>query len=404
MSFFLIASFYLVSKRLAYTFIKSPVFSQITGLAVCLLPWIMMRSFAPIPETVGLLFFEITVLFFVKSNPIKFTSILVSLSLFHGRSFFSVIGLVVIFLCADAFSKKKPNTKFILGIIFSILVTSFWWVPIFGNILEVSSLKNLWISEYNPIMLFGAAAIFSLFGLFIFSQTNLDRKKLKYIGIWLIAAYAMYIIGTITGKNVLKFRELVYGFFPIAFFSVLFLTNIKKSKIKKSEHNTKNQNNMQLEIKKYSTAVFLILMLISSAWVINSRYPPIDVFDYSAMNTMADFKGTMVLTGFTSGYGIPIISEKKVIIGPFMEQLSDAQERLSDVDDFFKYSTDSNKIKILEKYNADLVYISRFEILEFGKTNVQILNNENKLDKIFENPYSKIYSVNKIKQKFSQNK
>ncbi|MCD6229200.1 MAG: hypothetical protein J7K00_00155 [Candidatus Diapherotrites archaeon] len=398
MSFFFIASFYFISRRIADRFIKNPMSSRLTGLVVCLLPWVLMRSFAPIPETVGLLLFLTAVLFFIESNPVQFAVILVPLVLFHGRSFLSVSGLVLIFFAADMFKGQKPSKAFLFGIGLAALATSFWWVPIFGEILSVNPLENPWISEYNPLMLFGAAAVFAFFGLL---SAHSRKGYLKYAWIWILAAYAMYVVGEVTGKNILKFRELAYGFFPVAFFSVLFLMRSGRfgSKICKNE-------NMQLfKLKKYSTAVFLTLMLFSSAWIITSRYPPIDDFDCSAMSAMASatgFEDGIVLAGFTPGYGIPVISGKKIVIGPFMEQLPDSQERLFDANLFFEDpgpgNGKGNADRILEKYNANLVYVSRSETLKFGSQKIKMLDANQNLNKLIENPYSKVYSFNPLKQ------
>ncbi len=146
-------------------------------------------------------------------------------------------------------------------------------------------------------------------------------------------------------SNVFQFREIVYAFIPIAGLAAAFIAS-------KREY-------LRL-LAPIAGVAFLVMLVVNL-----ETYPSIDAPDVGALKFLKNSRDKTVMGSYLEGYGIPVISGKKVVVGAFMEGVPDAEERISDLNEFLSTNDPARARSLAEKYGTKTILIGRLETRNF---------------------------------------
>ncbi len=332
-SFVILLCIFVYSFKIARIYLEKN-FALISAFFVSLLPWIFRRIVAPIPESIGLALFLILLYYLIKRN-LKVVAILLPfLALFHIRSFITFLLIFIILGIYFLIKKEISIRKFFLPIASAAIFSGLWVFSFFANY-PFAEFTNPWVYIFSITELFSFLWLFALF-----SVTILIWSKKHNLFNWFFIAGLVVML--FFGNTIFGFRELTYLFFPAGFLSAYLLQLIKE--------------------KVNSTAslflfVILVFFLISAnvAWIQQQSY--FTSQSLNAVKALDNFEGKIVLSDFGLSYTIPFYSSKKVVIGPFMEQLTDSKERAPGSMNFFRECKSNG---FLEKYAVELVHLTPF--------------------------------------------
>lgn len=313
----------------------------LTATIVVLLPWLFKRILNLIPETFGLLFF-LAGIYFLNEKKFKVLMIIMPvLALMHYRSFLSFLAIFILYSIYMIQEKKILLKDFILPIASSITLPMLWFLPRLNELLSINAVNNPWLSS-NILSAFSIVLIFGIIG-FILALRKKEHNIHSFVFIFFFITWILFSF-----NNILSLREAIYLFFPIAFFSTFFIQEIKK----------KN------ELFAFSVCIILFLLLFFNAS--NTIFEPSYFTEerIKAIEKLKEFKGKIVFADFIGSYVIPERTGKAIVAGPFLEQLTNGNERALDSFNAFKNCALSDEL--IRKYKVDLIYLNHIWFNAFG--------------------------------------
>lgn len=339
--------------------ISSKRIGIIAALFVALMPRIARLGMQPIPELFGLVLIAFSLLLLARRNYNVLGLVLAATLLFHYRSFLNEVLVIALFMVL--YRKEIDFAKAKWVCLFPLLM-----VPVYlaGNIIPAlgsHSISNPFVIEWNPLRLFGPVCLVAIVGL----AWAVKNRMHWFLSAWLGVFALIYAFGGMQ-SNVFQFREIVYAFIPIAGLAAAFIAS-------KREY-------LRLLVPIAGVA-FLVMLVVNL-----ETYPSIDAPDVGALKFLKNSRDKTVMGSYLEGYGIPVISGKKVVVGAFMEGVPDAEERISDLNEFLSTTSPARARSLAEKYGTKTILIGRLETRNFYGKKFDLEKFESvEFDKIYAN-------------------
>ncbi|MFH1224355.1 MAG: hypothetical protein V1676_00965 [Candidatus Diapherotrites archaeon] len=315
LSFVLLAIIFTYSYKFSHSFLDRN-FALCAAALAALLPWVFRRTAAAIPESVGLAMFVMLLYYVHKKNFLALAVLMPLLMLTHLRSFgtFAMIFLGVIaywlFLRTWEIEEQRERVelmrKIALTFLPTLLLGAWWFLPKL-DALSLRGTANPWVDVFDLTAMFSwlwAVALLPAAVLLWKNPKNLPN---------LVFVFGM-VFALVFGGTVFGFRELAYLFFPIAFLCALLLQWIG------------GEISANLSLALFA-AFALLLILQNLAWIQQESY--FSERNLAAVKALDElpYAGERVLADYMLSYAVPLYTDKKVIIGAFMEGLPDGSAR-----------------------------------------------------------------------------
>ncbi len=361
------ASFVLFVYLLSRKFFR-PEIALMSAFLVFFMPRVFRLLMQPIPETFGLLLFT-AALYFAAKNRTKLAGLLAAgLMFYHARSFFNLLLVAAILFASVSGWKgvKRMKNLVLVPLIFSPA----YWLTRLPAALQAPQLVNPFLAEWSALQVLGPQALLAAFYLLFWWHYKRYKPLVNWVGIFL----ALYLGGQWLGHRTFSFRELTYLFVPVGLLSAALLWRLKA-------------------VNRLILPFALLFSLGYCLYVNFNPGYPLEKEGVSALATALKTGQTPVLSDYVAGYGVPGVAGRKAIIGPFLEGLPDANQRLADARTFLETPSAERARAVLRKYGAETAFLGRqavkgwlpfavdlkkFEILGFNK--------------FYDNGFSQVYS------------
>jgi len=296
----------------------------LAGVAVFLSPWIYYRTLTPISETLGLaLCFGAVYFFYKKSSPLVVFALLTVLSLSHFRSFMAAM------ICLGVLALFGKRIR-------ELIVESFVGVAIFIYFVPRTAL-----GFSNPFVI--TPGIFEFFSLPLLVAGLAGVALLVYkkrVPSVVAALFATPI--ALSAFAPFSFRQLPYLALPLAAMAALFLSSLQG----------------MISSRRFRVAFFCGLVVVAICF--NSfttwRSTPLDAQSDAVVQAVAQYPQSSVYAGFAQSYAIPYYSaQKKVLLGPFAEELPDFGARVYVAQQIMTSSLDADARLLMQLYGIDMV-------------------------------------------------
>ncbi len=357
LAFAIIAFF---SFKTALMFLPKEHAYFVSALTV-MMPWLFRRLLNAIPETLGLMFFSVSLYFLLKKDFVKLALIFSAFALFHYRSFLT-FGLLFLVFSAYFLWKKEITIKQIALPVITSLISLVWIFPRLDSLLATQRIINPWIQfmQLHEIfsVLFFAALILALFLIY----------KKKYF-LFTLPFFVGILIHSLFQPGIFAMRTGVYLF---AFIPLILVLGIKELKPRISTR-------LGLGLLSFG---FFWLLVIGHSFVFEPSYFSDE--NIKALEALKEIEGEKVLSDFIGSYTIPYVTQKKVVIGAFMESVPEANQRLSETFNAFQNCSFAETMK---KFDAQILHISPLSSQIFNCNTEKIEKEQLKLVLSHENNY-----------------
>ncbi len=326
-------------------------YSFISAIITLLIPWLFKRLVNPIPETFGLMFYTVGFYFLIKKDYKKLAIIFPAFALFHFRSFLTFFIIFFITSIYFIFKNKTKAKEVILPIITSTL-TGIWFLPKIKEIFSLKLVSNPWITFLKPHEMFS----FLFYPGLILALILAYKKKKKFIVILFITFTLIYVLAQ---SKITAMREVAYLFLILPLILTIGL------------------HELQPKLSKNIVLGLLALSVFYLWSVDNSILEEHSYFNSDNIKTMQkinEIEGKIVLSDFIGSYVFPYISNKKVIIGAFMEEVPDADSRLKKSFNAFKTCEFT---KTMNKYNAKILHVSPYSKQFIKNCDIELIQQKN---------------------------
>ncbi len=318
---------YLLSKR----FFR-PEIAVMSAFFAFFMPRLFRLLLQPIPETLGLLLFVAALYFAARNKPKLAGLIAAGLLFYHTRSFVNLLIVAALLFHAVSGTKGLKRLKYL--IVFPLVLSPLYWLQKIPAVLQSSTLLNPFLSEWSLLQTFGPAAVLAVFYLLFWGQ----YKRYKPLVHWMGAFILVYAFGTLTGNKTLAFREMAYAFVPIGLLSAALLWRLKA-------------------VNRWIIPFALLFSLGYCFYLNFNPGYPLEKEGVAALGFLAG--NGPILSDYVTGYGIPLAAGNKAVIGAFLENLPDGNQRLADARRFLETRTPGEAQGILRKYGARLTLLGR---------------------------------------------
>ncbi|HIH15969.1 MAG TPA: hypothetical protein HA252_01035 [Candidatus Diapherotrites archaeon] len=355
---------YLLSRR----FFR-PEIALLSAFFVFFMPRVFRLSLQPIPETLGLLLFVVT-LYFASTNRLKLAGLFASaLMFYHTRSFFNLLLVsgILFHSLHGVQGLKKMKWLLALPLLFSLA----YWLERLPAAFKSTQLLNPFVSEWSLLQVLGPQALLAAFYL-VFWWKYARYKPLIH---WTGAFVLLYVAALGTGNKTLAFRELTYLFVPVGLLSSALVWRLRA-------------------LKGFIVPLALLFSLGYAFYLNFNPAYPLEKEGVQALS-MASRQGFgAVLTDFVTGYGVPGIAHKKTVIGAFMENLPDANQRLLDAKEFLSTSSPETAVAHMKKYRAGTAFLGRLAAEnQWGLDTDYTKFDSPSFNKVYDNAFTKGYSL-----------
>ncbi|MBR9707010.1 MAG: hypothetical protein GOV15_01105 [Candidatus Diapherotrites archaeon] len=334
---------FVLGSRFSEYFLNDKWFAFLAGLFMVFTPRVLRLIAVPLPETLGLMLSLATLYLLLKKKyfPASFMASLLLLTHFRSSiNFAIVLGLFLLF------SIPKKNRMLSFKDTFNFLaiptvIGLFWWGPKLSFLLNIQAIENPLVFGYTLFSVLGYAIIFSLLILPIAFKTNPQ----KVIAAWFSVYFAILLYSLYSELPMLALRQLTFAFIPAGILAAMFFKHASKHYF----------------LRPLISMFFLFIVVAGLTYGLGFQ-SPITNAEILATKHLDRLPGENVMSGFISGYYIPAITSKRIVIGAFLEGIPDSNQRLQDTISFLQSEDEAEFKSILNKYEIDAVFLSRYEL------------------------------------------
>jgi len=306
----------------------------LSAFFIFFMPRVFRLTMQPLPETVGLLLFVVT-LHFACKNKMKWAGLFAAMLLFfHVRSFFNVLLVAAILFYSVQGWNGLKRLKWL--VLVPLLATPlYWWQRLQG--LETGNVGgNAFVAEWSLLQLFGPAILLAAFYVLFWFKYKRYMPLLNWVAVYV----AVYLGSLLAGQKATAFRELTYLFVPVGLLAGALVWRLRA-------------------LNRWIIPFTLLFSLGYCLYVNFNVASPVEKEAIQALAIAAKGPGNVVLSDFVTSYAVPLVTGKKVVIGAFLEGVSHARERLADGQLFLATPQVGQAQAIMKKYGAKMTVLGK---------------------------------------------
>lgn len=288
----------------------------LAALASMLVPWLFYRMAYPIPETLGISLLFLGIHLYAEKRGALLALLLLGMPFLHFRSAapaFAILGIA-------AFREKR--------------LREFLPIALPGAVLYLLTVPHTALQLQNPLLATpGPAEILGLLAI-VLGLTGLAMHWKKYGSLprFAFEVAAAFIITSLVAP--LAFRQLIY-LAPLVLLGVSEALHFARNALP-------------------GLAFFAVLFM---AAFIQYRAPVVSPEYQAGLTALQSAPANAVLAGFETNYLIPWYAKKKVVVGPYAEELQDGNARLKDLQ-AFGFGNEAEIRQLANKYATPLVLLN----------------------------------------------
>ena len=347
--------------------------AALAPFAALMIPRIFRISFQPLPEFLGITML-LGILYLVMKKKFWLAGIVFAvLPLVHFRTSvnaFLIIGLYLLW------ANHKQIKSLLLSIVPKVmifpLITLVTYYILLPEGIQLQAVENPFVVSWSLLATIGPLMLISAFALY-----HIPFRQKPF----LVSVFGIYLViflgSLVAGNPLFAFRESIFLFLPV---TVLGAYGLQVSK------------------EKFGVVPFVILigLVATSAFYINSGISdPINTAEQNAIIFASSHTNQPTLmAGFVTNYAVPVLTDKKIVAGTFLEGVSDAEERIEKLHKFMDTSSPRDAVQLMHKYNADTVILGRYELQQWYPIPVDTKKFDSELfNKIYANGYSQVFQL-----------
>jgi hypothetical protein len=310
----------------AYLLLKSIQIDEdgavLGAFAIFGLPIFVFRIITPIAETLGLAFFLLSLIAYSKKKYEMLFFILLIFPFAHSRSF--IFTLITLALATIMRGDYQKSAKSVIGGII-VFVAYHLAYPIYSSNFENAAVTIPSFFEVLPII----PIVFILIGAYLLLKKKgmIDEISLSIIGAFAISFFLLPF----------PFRHAIFLLIPMAALT-----------------------SQALSADRRILVVFAVFLPLVVFQIIQMRTAPFNYESIHAMDKFGSMEETKVLASFKNNYALPVLSNKKVIVGAFAEGLFNGAKRASELQHYFSENGDfQRRQETLRTYNIEAGFFEK---------------------------------------------
>ncbi|MBI5224968.1 hypothetical protein HY989_03785 [Candidatus Micrarchaeota archaeon] len=310
--FLIFTSTYLFLRRI----IGNEEYAALGALAIFTIPIVVYRVVLPIPETLGVVLFLLSINLFEREK-YRFLGFLLAIFPFaHTRSFvFTVATLAILAVFRKKYFEFAKSAA--VGVAVFLLYRNAFPINAIG-------FENLAIITPGILDSYSILAI-ALTAIGIFAMWKNGKKREYATFSTIIAFEALYFLLPF------PFRHVIFLLLPTAYFASLVFSLDRRLAI-----------------------IFAVFLPLTVASAMQMRTEPFGFEAITTFKEMGNFEGGNAIANFKDNYALPYFGNKKVVVGAFAEGMGDGNLRTAELAKYFDANDISAKRNLLEKYEIRL--------------------------------------------------